>query len=177
MTVWQLVAAERSAVLRGAFDPAAQALVPRDRSRRRLLGKLIEVRTAFLIDPAGAVVAEFGNNDTPFFVTGVLLLQLALPARIAPTAAMPVLERPANALSAAGPPCCVVLTAALVMPVGLYDTIWAICSLAGALPPSSPASRSARAACRSSAGHSGAGWPIGMGRCAPFNSRSSASSA
>ncbi|NDH22549.1 MAG: multidrug transporter subunit MdtG, partial [Actinobacteria bacterium] len=44
-----------------------------------LLGKLIGVRTAgFLIGPGlGAVVAEFGNNDTPFFVTGVLLLALA----------------------------------------------------------------------------------------------------
>ena len=98
-----------------------------------LLGKLIGVRTAgFLIGPGlGAVVAEFGNNDTPFFVTGVLLLGLAPGlARIAPTAAMPVppsgptsrttMFRRRPTLAA------IILTAALVMPVGLYDAIWAI---------------------------------------------------
>ena len=94
--VWQLVAARAiSGAALGAFDPAAQALVTtRDPDRAgELLGKLIGVRTAgFLIGPGlGAVVAEFGNNDTPFFVTGVLLLALAPGlARIAPTAAMPV---------------------------------------------------------------------------------------
>jgi len=134
--VWQLVAARAiSGAALGAFDPAAQALVTtRDPDRAgELLGKLIGVRTAgFLIGPGlGAVVAQFGNNDTPFFVTGVLLLALAPGlARIAPTAAMPVppsgptsrttMFRRRPTLAA------IVLTAALVMPVGLYDAIWAI---------------------------------------------------
>ncbi|MEM8705342.1 MAG: MFS transporter [Actinomycetota bacterium] len=134
--VWQLVLARAiSGAALGAFDPAAQALVTtRDPARAgELLGKLIGVRTAgFLIGPGlGAVVAEVGNNDTPFYVTGVLLVLLAPAlARIAPTDAMPVPEggptrrldlvkrRPALAA--------IVLTAALVMPVGLYDAIWAI---------------------------------------------------
>lgn len=134
--VWQLVLARAiSGAALGAFDPAAQALVTtRDPERAgELLGKLIGVRTAgFLIGPGlGAVVAEFGDNDTPFFVTGVLLLALAPAlARIAPTAPMAVPEggptsrigllRRRPALAA------IVLTAALVMPVGLYDAIWAI---------------------------------------------------
>ena len=72
--VWQLVLARAiSGAALGAFDPAAQALVTtRDPERAgELLGKLIGVRTAgFLIGPGlGAVVAEFGDNDTPFFVT------------------------------------------------------------------------------------------------------------
>ena len=79
--VWQLVAARAiSGAALGAFDPAAQALVTtRDPDRAgELLGKLIGVRTAgFLIGPGlGAVVAEFGNNDTPFFAVSYTHLTL-----------------------------------------------------------------------------------------------------
>ncbi|MEM9202723.1 MAG: MFS transporter [Actinomycetota bacterium] len=135
-SLWQLVLARAvSGIALGAFDPAAQALVStRDPDRAgELLGRLIGVRTAgFLIGPGlGAIVANAGDNDSPFIVTGLLLLVLApFLARIAPTDAMPTpdsgptsrlgLLRRRPVLAAT------VLTAALVMPVGLYDAIWAI---------------------------------------------------
>ena len=134
--LWQLVLARAiSGVALGAFDPSAQALVTtRDPDRAgELLGRLIGVRTAgFLIGPGlGAIVANFGDNDTPFIVTGVLLLVLTPGlARIAPTDAMPVPEggpaRRLQLLSRRPVLAATVLAAALTLPVGLYDAIWAI---------------------------------------------------
>lgn len=133
---WHFILARAvSGLALGAFDPAAQALVTtRDPERAgELLGKLVGVRTAgFLIGPGlGAIVADAGNVDAPFIVTGVALLVLAPAlARIAPTAA--IATPPGGATSQLAllrrPPAlaAVVLMAALTLPVGLYDAIWAI---------------------------------------------------
>lgn len=134
--VWHFVVARAiSGLALGAFDPAAQALVTtRDPDRAgELLGKLVGVRTAgFLIGPGlGAIVADAGNVDAPFIVTGLSLLVLAPGlATIKPTAPMPV--PPEGATTQLGllrrPPAlaAIVLMAALTLPVGLYDAIWAI---------------------------------------------------
>ena len=134
--LWHLVVARAvSGVALGAFDPAAQALVTtRDPDRAgELLGRLIGVRTAgFLIGPGlGAVVVEFSNSDAPFVISGLLLLALTPGmASIAPTNAMPVPEhgptRRLTLLSRRPVLAATVLTAALTLPVGLYDAIWAI---------------------------------------------------
>ena len=133
---WHFILARAvSGLALGAFDPAAQALVTtRDPERAgELLGKLVGVRTAgFLIGPGlGAVVADAGNVDAPFVATGLALLVLAPAlARIKPTDAMPT---PAEGATTQlelirRPPvlAAVVLMAALTLPVGLYDAIWAI---------------------------------------------------
>ena len=134
--LWHLVAARAvSGVALGAFDPAAQALVTtRDPDRAgELLGRLIGVRTAgFLIGPGlGAVVAEFANSDAPFVISGLLLLALTPGmASIAPTEAVPMPvagpTRRRTLLGRRSVLAATVLTAALTLPVGLYDAIWAI---------------------------------------------------
>ena len=86
---------------------------------------------ALVFIAVGAIVADQGNVDLPFIVTGLSLLLLAPAlATIKPTKPMQVppegattqwglLKRP-PALAA------IVLMAALTLPVGLYDAIWAI---------------------------------------------------
>ncbi|MEM9464751.1 MAG: MFS transporter [Actinomycetota bacterium] len=135
-SLWQLVLARAvSGVALGAFDPAAQALVTtRDPDRAgELLGRLIGVRTAgFLIGPGlGAIVAQFFGNDAPFILSGMLLFALTPGmAGIAPTDPMPVPPegptRRLTLLTRRPVLAATVLAAALTLPVGLYDAIWAI---------------------------------------------------
>ena len=131
--VWHFVVARAiSGLALGAFDPAAQALVTtRDPERAgELLGKLVGVRTAgFLIGPGlGAIVADAGNVDAPFIVTGLSLLALAPGlATIKPTKPMPV--PPEGATTQLGllrrPPAlaAIVLMAALTLPVGRLGSV------------------------------------------------------
>jgi len=136
-TAWQFILARAiSGLAYGAYAPAARALVSAadpDRAGARL-GSLAGLETAgFIVGPGiAAGIVEFTNLDVPFVMMAVVLLAI-LPslsrvhideatgaaAHASPlSGAISILKR-RQALAA------VILSAALILPAGMYEAIFA----------------------------------------------------
>lgn len=142
---WQFVFARIAAGLAfGAYLPAAQAIVTAADPERagRQLGQLAGIQTAgFIIGPGvGAGLVELWGLDAPFWCLGVGLVALVVPlanidveevvddepplgvlrTALEMVVTMAKISRRRQALAAA------VISAALVMPAGMYEAIWGI---------------------------------------------------
>ncbi len=141
---WQFIGARIiTGLALGSFMPAAQAVITRadpERAGERL-GQLAGVQIAgFIIGPGiGAPMVRVGNLDTPFFAVALVLLALTpVMARIDVTEikTQPVggalamsadtVRTMGRILSRRDALAATLLSAALMLPAGMYEAIWAI---------------------------------------------------
>ena len=141
---WQFIGARIiTGLALGSFMPAAQAVVAgADPSRAgERLGRLAGIQTAgFIIGPGiGALMVRAGNLDTPFLIlTIVLVVMTPLMARIevpeveaSPTGgalatSADMVRTMGRILARRDALAATLLSAALMLPAGLYEAIWAI---------------------------------------------------
>ncbi len=135
-TVAELVAARLIAGIGiGAFQPAARAVVSSADPTRagERLGHLAAVETAgFVAGPViGAAAHRLWGLDAPFILLGILLIAVAPPLARMPLPDIRVVQRErrwavaTSIVARRDARAAILLGAALFLPVGMYEAIWA----------------------------------------------------